>query len=73
MYCTGFKQVSAVLLSASFVYDIFWVFVSPLIFDESIMIVVRTLIGRPNETFFCESLNFAHSFKPIDITHLLPI
>jgi signal peptide peptidase-like protein 2B len=33
-------KVSAVLLSASFVYDIFWVFISPLIFDESVMIVV---------------------------------
>ncbi|XP_024391278.1 signal peptide peptidase-like 2 [Physcomitrium patens] len=33
-------KVSAVLLGAAFIYDIFWVFVSPLIFDESVMIVV---------------------------------
>jgi signal peptide peptidase-like protein 2B len=29
-----------VLLSCAFFYDIFWVFVSPLIFQESVMIVV---------------------------------
>lgn len=33
-------KVSTVLLSAAFIYDIFWVFISPLIFDESVMIVV---------------------------------
>ncbi|KAG0565714.1 hypothetical protein KC19_7G009500 [Ceratodon purpureus] len=33
-------KVSTVLLSAAFIYDIFWVFVSPLIFSESVMIVV---------------------------------
>lgn len=27
-------------MSAAFIYDIFWVFISPLIFDESVMIVV---------------------------------
>ncbi|KAI3839810.1 hypothetical protein MKW98_010115 [Papaver atlanticum] len=31
-------QVASVLLSCAFVYDIFWVFISPLIFDESVMI-----------------------------------
>lgn len=34
------EQVSTVLLSAAFVYDIFWVFISPLFFAESVMIVV---------------------------------
>lgn len=33
-------KVSTVLLSSAFIYDIFWVFVSPLIFSESVMIVV---------------------------------
>jgi len=33
-------KVSTVLLSAAFVYDIFWVFISPLFFAESVMIVV---------------------------------
>jgi len=33
-------KVAAVLLSCAFVYDIFWVFISPLIFKESVMIVV---------------------------------
>ncbi|MCL7051613.1 hypothetical protein MKW94_013458 [Papaver nudicaule] len=32
--------VASVLLSCAFVYDIFWVFVSPLIFNESVMIAV---------------------------------
>lgn len=31
------------LLSAAFVYDIFWVFISPLIFEESVMIVVSAI------------------------------
>nr|ADE76315.1 unknown [Picea sitchensis] len=33
-------KVSAVLLSCAFLYDIFWVFVSPKLFHESVMIVV---------------------------------
>ncbi|KAI3907506.1 hypothetical protein MKW92_003545 [Papaver armeniacum] len=33
-------KVASVLLSCAFVYDIFWVFVSPLIFNESVMIAV---------------------------------
>ena len=33
-------KVAAVLLSCAFVYDIFWVFISPLLFHESVMIVV---------------------------------
>lgn len=33
-------QVASALLSAAFVYDIFWVFISPLVFHESVMIAV---------------------------------
>ncbi|XP_071717459.1 signal peptide peptidase-like 4 [Rutidosis leptorrhynchoides] len=33
-------KVGAVLLGCAFLYDIFWVFVSKLMFDESVMIVV---------------------------------
>lgn len=33
-------KVATVLLSCAFVYDVFWVFVSPLIFHESVMVVV---------------------------------
>ncbi|KAF6133973.1 hypothetical protein GIB67_040737 [Kingdonia uniflora] len=33
-------KVASVLLCCAFVYDIFWVFVSPLIFKESVMIAV---------------------------------
>lgn len=33
-------KVATVLLSCAFVYDIFWVFISPLIFHESVMIAV---------------------------------
>uniref|UniRef100_A0A0C9S6Z7 TSA: Wollemia nobilis Ref_Wollemi_Transcript_10156_2114 transcribed RNA sequence n=1 Tax=Wollemia nobilis TaxID=56998 RepID=A0A0C9S6Z7_9CONI len=33
-------KVSTVLLSCAFLYDIFWVFVSPKLFSESVMIVV---------------------------------
>ncbi|KAL4192788.1 hypothetical protein AMTRI_Chr06g196070 [Amborella trichopoda] len=33
-------KIASVFLSCAFVYDIFWVFISPLIFHESVMIVV---------------------------------
>ncbi|MCO5583116.1 hypothetical protein L7F22_037024 [Adiantum nelumboides] len=33
-------KVATVLLSCAFFYDIFWVFISPLIFHESVMVVV---------------------------------
>jgi len=42
-------QVASALLSAAFVYDIFWVFISPLIFNESVMIAVSVLINPFNE------------------------
>jgi len=35
-------KVSAVLLSMAFLYDIFWVFISPYFFEESVMIRVAT-------------------------------
>ncbi|XP_037458510.1 signal peptide peptidase-like 2 isoform X1 [Triticum dicoccoides] len=35
-------QVASALLSAAFVYDIFWVFISPLIFHDSVMIAVAS-------------------------------
>ncbi|KAI3887059.1 hypothetical protein MKW92_047992 [Papaver armeniacum] len=34
------NQVASILLSCAFVYDIFWVFVSPLIFNKSVMAAV---------------------------------
>ncbi|GJN04367.1 hypothetical protein PR202_ga21911 [Eleusine coracana subsp. coracana] len=37
---TVYWQVASALLSAAFVYDIFWVFISPLLFHESVMIAV---------------------------------
>ena len=37
-------QVASALLSAAFVYDIFWVFISPLIFHESVMIAVSAFL-----------------------------
>lgn len=33
-------KVSTILLSCAFLYDVFWVFISPKIFHESVMIVV---------------------------------
>jgi signal peptide peptidase-like protein 2B len=33
-------QVATVLLCCAFVYDIFWVFLSPIIFHQSVMIAV---------------------------------
>ncbi|KAG0492841.1 hypothetical protein HPP92_006239 [Vanilla planifolia] len=33
-------KVASALLSCAFVYDVFWVFISPLIFHESVMIAV---------------------------------
>jgi len=42
-------KVASALLSAAFVYDVFWVFISPLIFNESVMIAVSVLINSFNE------------------------
>jgi hypothetical protein len=45
-------KVSTVLLSCAFFYDIFWVFVSPLIFQESVMIVVCSMTGAVVTLYF---------------------
>nr|CAB3489764.1 unnamed protein product [Digitaria exilis] len=37
-------RVASALLSAAFVYDIFWVFISPLIFHESVMIALSSVL-----------------------------
>jgi signal peptide peptidase-like protein 2B len=40
-------KVATILLVATFVYDIFFVFISPFIFDESVMVTVATSGGAP--------------------------
>lgn len=40
---TIFNQVASALLISAFLYDIFWVFISPLIFKKSVMITVKNL------------------------------
>eukprot|EP00978_Attheya_sp_CCMP212_P029027 scaffold101748_cov59-Attheya_sp.AAC.2 len=48
-------KVATVLLLAAFVYDIFFVFITPYLFDgESIMISVATSGGAPDDPNFCE-------------------
>uniref|UniRef100_A0A8R7UWU9 Uncharacterized protein n=1 Tax=Triticum urartu TaxID=4572 RepID=A0A8R7UWU9_TRIUA len=37
-------RVASVLLGGAFVYDIFWVFISPLIFHESVMLAVSAIL-----------------------------
>jgi len=37
-------KVSAVLLSMAFLYDIFWVFISPYFFEESVMYSDRNVL-----------------------------
>ena len=39
-----YSQVATVLLIGAFFYDIFWVFISPFIFHESVMVAVRLFI-----------------------------
>jgi Signal peptide peptidase len=41
-------QVASILLVVAFVYDIFFVFISPLIFNKSVMITVATSGGPPS-------------------------
>jgi len=52
-------RVASALLSAAFVYDIFWVFISPLIFHESVMIAVSVLMtwGRLDLFNHCSKTN----------------
>ncbi|KAL0382847.1 UNVERIFIED_CONTAM: Signal peptide peptidase-like 2 [Sesamum calycinum] len=40
LFCIGGIQVATVLLCCAFLYDIFWVFLSPFIFRDSVMIAV---------------------------------
>lgn len=48
-------QVATVLLSAAFFYDIFFVFITPLIFTKSVMITVATSGGPPTkDPTWCE-------------------
>jgi len=48
-------KVATVLLCVAFFYDIFFVFISPLIFDKSVMITVATSGGPPTaDPTWCE-------------------
>jgi hypothetical protein len=48
-------QVASLLLMVAFVYDIFFVFITPYIFNESIMITVATSGGPPKaDPLWCE-------------------
>ena len=56
-------KVATVLLLAAFVYDIFFVFITPYLFDgESIMISVATSGGVPDDPNFCEKYPDASHF-----------
>jgi len=53
-------QVATALLVAAFFYDIFWVFISPLIFKKSVMITVSFKSQMAaNWTFSCCELSIA--------------
>lgn len=47
-------QVATVLLALAFSYDIFWVFVSPQLFGESVMVKVATGGDITEDPTFCE-------------------
>jgi cytoskeletal protein RodZ len=48
-------KVATILLVATFLYDIFFVFISPFIFDKSVMVTVATSGGTPEGSQdFCE-------------------
>lgn len=47
-------QVATVLLCVAFLYDIFWVFLSPYIFGESVMVKVATGGDITRDPDFCE-------------------
>jgi signal peptide peptidase-like protein 2B len=40
-------KTSTLLLTLAFLYDIYWVFISPRMFGESVMAVVATQIDLP--------------------------
>ncbi|KAF7105540.1 hypothetical protein CFC21_106339 [Triticum aestivum] len=56
-------RVASVLLSAAFVYDIFWVFISPLVFHESVMIAVAS--GGVSGEAIPMLLRIPHFFDPL--------
>eukprot|EP01084_Bolivina_argentea_P277759 474340_1 len=41
-------KISSILLCTAFLYDIFWVFISPLIFESSVMVAVATYQHKNN-------------------------
>lgn len=47
-------KVGTVLLVTAFVYDIFFVFITPHIFGESIMVTVATGGGQAQDPYYCE-------------------
>ncbi|XP_042484882.1 signal peptide peptidase-like 2 [Macadamia integrifolia] len=56
-------KVASILLCCAFVYDIFWVFVSPLFFGESVMIAVARGDSRSGESIPM-LLKFPRIFDP---------
>lgn len=62
MVCTLFlstihfsnTKVATILLSLAFVYDVFFVFLSPLLFNESVMVKVASGEGPTKDTEYCE-------------------
>ncbi|KAJ6674728.1 SIGNAL PEPTIDE PEPTIDASE-LIKE 5 [Salix viminalis] len=51
-------KVATVLLCCAFVYDIFWVFLSPIIFHQSVMIVMRMLNDSRKDLIRNESIRY---------------
>lgn len=47
-------KVASLLLIAAFIYDIFFVFITPHIFGESVMITVATGGGTASDAYHCE-------------------
>ncbi|KAM3205995.1 hypothetical protein ACQJBY_061593 [Aegilops geniculata] len=56
-------RVASVLLGGAFVYDIFWVFISPLIFHESVMLAVA--IGGSSGEVIPMLLRIPRFFDPL--------
>lgn len=52
-------QVATFLLSLAFLYDIFWVFISPQLFGESVMVKVATGGEITQDPTFCEKYPYA--------------
>jgi len=47
-------EVASTLLGMAFVYDIFFVFISPYFFEESVMVKVATGKGPTKDADYCE-------------------